>query len=226
MTPELNGERINSTLGPHANSLIASLPRTDSTYFTLGSLFANRVFVKESTNNKQDADSAIYYLGKAKVLCPNNAVIAAYIAIATAMRAKETGLFQFISGKMVENGHVAFVCMDSVRKANPENLAVQFLSASLFAEASAFFSDKKMFRLQSMSTFQSLHLQAIEGSNPTFFQDEVQAHILLSLALLEKKLDNRRESRALQCQYFEQIQIAYKETAAARFVERKKLACN
>lgn len=225
-SPDLAGTTLNTTHGPEATALLEVLPRHDSTaWFAIGTLYANRIFMMESKNKREDADSALAYLQRARALCDDNAVIAAYETVALGLRAKEDGWFRKISGKTTRQAHSAFVRMDSLRLACPDNLAVQFLSACMFRNAPKQFSDSRAFQLTSYATFQTLHQAALREEKTAFFTPDVHSHILVSLAILVEKLENDRTAEQLSCEYIQALLEQYPQSPAATYARTKKLPC-
>lgn len=219
------GTTINTTHGKEAEQQLQTLPRTDSTWATLGTLFANRIFMMESPNKRRDADSAIYYFRKAQNVFPTDPVIAAYLNVSIGLRAKEDNGFQKLFGNTKERAHDAFVTMDSIRTAYPQNLTVQFVSACMFRDASKHFKDAHAFRLTSYKTFQSLHVLALEGKHESFFTPDVYSHVLLSLAILVEKLEDQTGADTLACKYISQLIDGYPNSPAAEYARSKKLKC-
>lgn len=219
------GATINTTHGKEATKQLQTLPRTDTTWATIGTLFANRIFMMESENKRRDADSAIYYFRKAQETFPTDPIIAAYLTVSIGLRAKEDNSLQKLFGGTKERAHTAFVTMDSIRKAYPENLTVQFVSACMFRDASKHFKDAHAFQLMSYQTFQNLHVLALEGKHPTFFTPDVYSHVLLSLAMLVEKLEDQASADTLACQYISQLIDGYPHSPAAEYARSKKLVC-
>ncbi|MEK7640033.1 MAG: hypothetical protein AAB424_02760 [Patescibacteria group bacterium] len=225
-TPELAGTQLNTTHGSAATRQLEQISRSDSTaWTTLGTLFANRIFMMESTNKRQDADSALFYFRKAQAVCPNNPVIAAYIAVATGLRAKEDGFWRKITGKTENQALGAFALMDTIRQQNPKNLAVQFLSACLFRDAPKQFDSARAYHQKSYDTFHALHSIALSGTVRQFFTPDVHGHILLSLANLVGKLEASQDADMLSCQYITQLLAHFPNSPAAEYARDKKLQC-
>lgn len=224
-TPELLGERLMTTMGLSADSLIQALPRTDSTYATLGMLLVNQVALKETDNKKRKADSALYYLQLARQSCPTNPVINAYIQVATGLRANEDPTLKKLLGNTKERAYTAFATMDSIRLQNPENLAVLFLSAYMFRDASEKLDGYRDFRVTSYKTFQALHVLALEGQYNDFFTDDVYSALLLSLGILVHTLEAHAHADTLACQYIAQLHAHFPNSRAAADAHRKKIGC-
>lgn len=225
-TPQLTGALLNTTHGDAAAQQLETLPRDDSVaWSTLGTLFANRIFMMESRAKRQDADSALYYFKRAQAVCPENVVIASYIAVAIGLRAKEDGWFRKLTGKTERHAHDAFVQMDTLRQQNLDNLAVQFLAACMFRDAPPQFDDARQFQLSSYETFQRLHCMTLELESSDFFTPEVHGHILLSLALLVRKLESRENATLLSCQYIAQLLENFPYSPAAVYAKTKNLQC-
>lgn len=225
-SPQLDGIVLNTVHGASAEALFQTLSPTDSVnWLTLGTLYANRIFMLESGDKRRDADSALYYFRKAQKVCPANPVIAAYIAVATGLRAKEDGFWRKITGKTKDQAHEAFMVTDSLLRSNPDNLAVQFLGACLLREASKHFDDARDFQLTSHRAFQKLHNLALAVHADVFFTPDVHGQILLSLALLEIKLATDEKPDVLSCQYITQLLVYFSDSPAAEYAREKKLQC-
>ncbi len=170
--------------GPIADSLIRALPRTDSTYATLGILFTNRIFLKQSSDGRSDADSALYYLRTALATTPSPQ-LAAYECIARALRASKDGWWPKINGATKTRATQAFDDCDSLARQYPNDLRVQFLTANLLQEGDRL--DQKKYYWQRAWDILA-HLQTCALSQPEFFTDEISANILLNQGKLVRKL--------------------------------------
>ncbi len=223
-SPQLDGTVLNTMHGKVATSQFQALSPADSTnWYTLGVLYANRIFTMESKNKRRDADSALHFLRKARTLCPENPVIAAYIAVTIGLRVKEDNIFKQKFGDSRARANETFRVMDSLQRAYPKNLAVQFLSACLFREASKYIKNQATFLLTSYDTFHSLHKMALSGQHQEFFSPDVRGHILLSLAILIGKLENHAEADATAQEYIAALFREWPNTPAAKYAQEKKM---
>ena len=166
--------------GPEADSVLASLPRDTSSFATVGVLFTNRVFLRQTTDGRRDADSAIAYLTAAIAYHPTPQ-LQAYLFVATALRASKDGLWAKLTGSTKNRATEAFAQCDSLALLYPDDLGVQFLTANLFQEGDKL--DQKMYYWQRAWDI-TADLWERQQSHAAFFTPEVHA----SLLLIEGKL--------------------------------------
>lgn len=208
--------------GSTADSLLQTLPRDSGACATVGILFTNKVFLKQTNDGKRDADSAIAYLDCALAYSWNPR-LQAYAYIARALRASKDGLWAKLLGGTKARATEAFECCDSLARCNPGDLGVQFLAANLFQEGDKL--DQKMYYWQrAWDIFADL--DACASAADPFFTPEVRGNILLNQGKLMRKLRlDGKASDARADTLWQQAIRLYPNTNAATnaLLQRKKL---
>jgi hypothetical protein len=170
--------------GPAADSVLASLPRDTSSFATVGVLFTNRIFLRQTADGRRDADSAIAYLTAALAYRPTPR-LQAYLYVARAIRASRDGLWEKLTGSTKNRATAAFEACDSLALLYPSELGVQFLAANLFQEGNKL--KQKMYYWQRALEITASMWERVPTQRD-FFTPEVQATLLLNEGKLIIKL--------------------------------------
>lgn len=205
-------EPLSTLAGSQADSTIASLPRDTSSFATLGILFTNRVFLRQTTDGRRDADSAITFLTSASAYQPTPR-LHAYLCAARAIRASKDGLWAKLTGSTKSRATLAFEACDSLALLYPNDLGVQFIAANLFLEADRL-EQKKYYWQRAWDI--TADLQERSPTHQAFFTPEVHASLLLNEGKLIVKLrrfGSESDNRALAI--WQRIIQAYPNTNAA-----------
>lgn len=202
--------------GAQADSLIASLSRDSSTWAQLGTLYVNKVFLRETNNGQQDADSAKYYfeLALTQARTPR---LQAYYAVACALRARHDGALTKVFGDTKDRAKRAFRDAERLARDNPHDLGVIFLVANLLQEGDAL-DDAEKYWKRSWELFVRLseHSQDTSSAVQAFFTLDIQANILLNQGKLIRKLvEEDAVANFLARERWQTVIRLYPETLAA-----------
>ncbi len=209
-------EPLSTVSGTLADSLISSLPRDSSTWVQLGTLYVNKVFLRETNNGQQDADSAKYYFEKAlsQTRTPR---LEAYYAIACALRARHDGALTKVFGDTKDRAKRAFKDAERLARENPHDLGVIFLVANLLQEGDAL-DDAEKYWKKSWGLLERLTEQSADSSDSVqaFFSPDIRANILLNQGKLIRKLvEEENVADFLARERWQAIIRLYPETLAA-----------
>ena len=177
-------EPLLTLAGPGADSVLASLPRDTSSFATVGVLFTNRVFLRQTADSRRDADSAIAYLSAAIAYQPTPR-LHAYLFVARALRASKDGLWAKLTGSTKSRATEAFEACDSLALRYPDDLGVQFMTANLFQEGDKL--EQKMYFWQRAWDIGTA-LRERAPTHQEFFTPEVRATLQLNEGKLIVKL--------------------------------------
>ncbi len=182
--------------GNQADSLLHVTPRDVTNAGTVGKLFVNKVFLKQSTAPRKDADSARYYF---QLSPDSSATLQAYRLIADALRIREDGIFDKLLGKTNKRITLVFQTADSLVRAHPQEPGVIFLIANLFGEAHKDQTNAKWYWNRAAQLFEAfqLFIQAEHLVDPehrsTLVNPEICGMVLLNQAKLKFKLADEED---------------------------------
>ncbi len=177
--------------GDQADSLLQVTPRDAANAGTVGKLFVNKVFLKQSAAPRKDADSARYYF---RLSPDSSATLQAYRLIADALRIREDGIFDKLLGKTNKRITLVFQTADSLVRAHPQEPGVIFLIANLFGEAHKDQTNAKWYWNRAAQLFEAfqLFIQAEHLVDPEYrsplVNPEICGMVLLNQAKLKFKL--------------------------------------
>ncbi len=197
-----------------ATSMLASLPRADTTTGAIGILFATKVFAQASSKPRDEADSALAYLARALQECPENPVYGAYWCAARMLRVqhREQNETLFI----LDTIQMVFARADSIARQHEENRTVQFLVGCVFQNAHWLMENAQYYWYRASTILQKLDAEAESVSAPaSFFTPEIRANVRLNLAHLSAK-DGTTEGKAIREKILRTILADFPNTLAAK----------
>jgi hypothetical protein len=205
--------------GAQADSLLRVTPRSGDNAAAVGKLFVNKVFLKQSTAPRKDADSARYYF---RLSPDSSATIQAYRLIADALRIREDGIIDKLLGNTNKRVTLVFQTADSLVRRHPQEPEVVFLIANLFGEAHKDQTNAKWYWNRASQLFEALQLfiQAEHLVDPEYrsplVNPEICGMVMLNQAKLKFKLADEEKYAVVDARKrWEEVITRFPNTLAA-----------